>query len=119
MDLAGELLHVERKLWRNDADLYRDHVIEEALLVFPETGAIGRDSALDAIRMENSAGSKWAEVDISDVRALPLTSEIAVLTYRVTARWEEETTEMSALASSVYLKRDGDWKVALHQQCPI
>jgi hypothetical protein len=119
MDLAQQLLEVERKLWRNDVKLYRDNLVEEALLVFPETGVISRDFALDAIRIENSAGSRWAEVDITDVRALPLVPDVAVLTYRVTARWERETTAMTALASSVYLRRNGGWKVALHQQSPI
>lgn len=119
MELARELLEVERKLWRNDVDLYRDNLVEEALLVFPETGVIGREFALEAIRIENTAGSRWAEVDFDDVRVLPLLPDVAVLAYKVTARWEHETSEMTALASSVYVKRDGAWKVALHQQSPI
>jgi hypothetical protein len=119
MELAQQLLAVERRLWKNDADLYRDNLVEEALLVFPETGAIDRTFALDAIRIENAAGSRWADVKFEDVHAVALVPEAAVLTYRVTARWAHETTEMTALASSVYVRRNGGWKVALHQQSPI
>jgi hypothetical protein len=119
MDLAEQLLDVERRLWKNDVDLYRDNLVEDALLVFPETGVIDRTFALDAIRIENSAGSRWADVNFEDVRALPLVPDAAVLTYRVTARWAHEATEMTALASSVYVRRNGGWKVALHQQSPI
>ena len=59
MGLVDHLLAVERQLWKNDAGLYGHHLIEEALLVFPETGVIGREVALDAIRQvyADSAGS--------------------------------------------------------------
>jgi hypothetical protein len=119
MDLAQQLLEVERRLWKNDVDLYRDNLVEDALLVFPETGVIDRSFALDAIRIENAAGSRWADVTFEDVRALPLVPDAAVLTYRVTARWAHESTELTALASSVYVRRNGGWKVALHQQSPV
>ena len=36
------------------------------------------------------------------------------LTYRATARWNHETTGGMALCSSIYVRRDGAWKLALH-----
>jgi len=119
MDVARQLLDVERKLWRNDAAVYGDNLADEALLVFPETGVIDRAFALDAIRAENAEGRRWAEVEFDDVRALPLTADTAVLTYKVTARWAHKAESMTALASSVYVRRGGAWKVALHQQSPL
>jgi hypothetical protein len=38
---------------------------------------------------------------------------------KVAARWEHEEFKNSALASSVYVKRDGLWKLAFHQQTPL
>ncbi len=119
MGLVDELLAVERQLWKNDAELYGHHLIDEALLVFPETGVIGRQVALDAIRQENAEGRRWAEVDIGDVHALELGRDAAVLTYRVAARWEHEAARYMGLASSVYVQRNGEWKLALHQQTPL
>ena len=119
MDLAQQLLEIERKLWKNDADLYGANLAEEALLIFPETGVIDRAFALDAIRAENKEGRRWAEVEFDDVRSLTLTPDSAVLTYKVKARWAHETASITALASSVYVKRGGAWKVALHQQSPL
>lgn len=46
MELDKQLIDIEQKLWTNDAILYQNSLIEEALLVFPETGVITRDVAI-------------------------------------------------------------------------
>lgn len=119
MALQKELTDIERKLWTNDAVVYKDRLIEEAILVFPETGVITRDIAVSAILNENAEGRRWAEVEFDAVRSLPVAHDVALLTYSVVARWEHEKTKISALASSVYVKRDGIWKLAFHQQTPV
>jgi hypothetical protein len=113
------LLNIERKLWTNDAVFYRDHLTKDCLLVFPETGVISRDVAVDAIHKENEEGRRWAEVQFDEVRSLRLGEGVALLTYRAIARWEHEKSAITALASSLYVKRDGVWKLAFHQQTPI
>jgi hypothetical protein len=119
MSLEEQLLDVEKRLWKNDAELYRGNLITEALLVFPETGIITRDVAVDAILAENAEGRRWAEVDFEEVRSVQLTEDVALLTYRVTARWEHDESAYLALASSIYVKRDGVWRLAFHQQSPL
>src|SRR5215216_610533 len=109
MDVESHLTGIERKLWTNDPEFYTAALVEEALLVFPETGAMTRDAAVDAIRVENAEGRRWAEVQFQDVRCLRVSDEVAVLVYRVTARWENEEAATSALASSVYVHRQGLW----------
>ncbi|MGE0080500.1 MAG: hypothetical protein AB7U81_04325 [Thiohalomonadaceae bacterium] len=42
MDIITHLLDIERRLWTNDPVFYREHLWEDALLVFPETGVITR-----------------------------------------------------------------------------
>ena len=119
MSLEKQLLDVEKRLWKYDAELYHDNLITEALLVFPETGIITRDVAVDAILAENAEGRRWAEVDFEGVRSIQLTEDVALLTYRVTARWEHDESAYLALASSIYVKRDRAWKLAFHQQSPV
>jgi hypothetical protein len=119
MQLQEQLLAIERKLWTNDAVFYKEHFLEDALLVFPETGVITRDVAVNAIRTENAEGRRWAEVEFSDIRSVPLTSGAHLLSYRVAARWEHEMSKIFALATTVYVERNGAWSVALHQQTPI
>ncbi len=72
MNLEKQLLDVEKQLWRNDAELYQHHLIPEALLVFPETGVITRDVAIEAIRAENVEGRRWGDVRFDGVRSVRL-----------------------------------------------
>jgi hypothetical protein len=117
--LDKQLMDIERKLWSNDAVFYKDNLIEESLLVFPEIGVITRDVAVDAILAENAEGRRWAEVQFDEVHSLQLAENVTLLTCRVAARWEHEESKSLALASSVYIKRDGVWKLAFHQQTPL
>jgi len=86
--------------------------------VFAETGVITRDTALAAIRQENSDGRRWASVEFDDVRCVSATPDATMLAYRARARWEHETTQISVLASSLYVNRDGAWRLVFHQQTP-
>jgi hypothetical protein len=119
MDLKDELMEVERGLWKNDPDLYKDSLTPEAMLIFPETGVIRRDFAVEAIRKEVAENRLWADVKFDDVQAHVITHEVAALTYKVTARWNYEKTGSASIASSIYVRRDHAWKLALHQQGQI
>ena len=118
-EFQNHLIDIERKLWANDARFYRDNLTEDCVLVFPETGVISRDIAVEAIRKENEEGRRWAEVYFDEVQSRRLANDVALLTYRVKARWEHEESKITALASSLYVKRFGAWKLAFHQQMPI
>jgi hypothetical protein len=118
-EFPDHLLDIERKLWTNDAVFYKDHLTEDCLLVFPETGVISRDIAVEAIRKENEEGRRWAEVDFEEVGSLLLADDVALLTYRAIARWEHEKSAITSLACSLYVKRSGAWKLAFHQQTPV
>jgi hypothetical protein len=114
-----EILAIERRLWTNDAEFYAATLLPDAILAFAETGPIGRDVAVAAIEREQAEGQQWAEVEFSGVRWLTLTDEVIALTYRVVARSAHETSSNTALASSAYVKRDGAWRLAFHQQTPL
>jgi hypothetical protein len=119
MEHQEQLLDIEKKLWTNNAVLYRDNLAEEALLAFPETDVITRDVAVEAILQENAEGRRWAAVQFDAVRSLRLSADAVLLTYQVTARWEHESSEIVARASSVYVKRESGWKLIFHQQTPL
>jgi hypothetical protein len=118
-EFPEHLVNIERKLWTNDADFYKDNLTEDCVLVFPETGVINRDIAVDAIRKENEEGRRWADVYLDEIRKLMLSDDVGLLTYRVKARWEHEKFAVTTLASSLYVKRGDTWKLTFHQQSPI
>ena len=119
MELEKELVVIERSLWTNDADVYAANLTKEAVLVFAETGVIRRDVAIEAIRQENAEGRRWASVQFDNVLCLPVAEGAALLNYRVTARWEHESSPVFADASSLYVNVGGRWKLIFHQQTPV
>jgi hypothetical protein len=52
-------------------------------------------------------------------RNMQRVDDATLLTYRVAGRWAHEEEKRLALASNVYVKRDGAWKLACHQQTPL
>jgi hypothetical protein len=119
MTLEEQLLQIEPQLWTNNAELYHDHLVDDAMLVFGETGPIGRDVAVKAIRQENAEGRRWVKAELQDIAVRTLAEDAALLSYRVDARWHGADADISVYASSVYVRRGGPWKLAFHQQTPI
>jgi hypothetical protein len=61
---------------------------------------------------------RWTSVDFTDQQLVQLSPDTVALIYRASGSRGREEPPYPALASSVYVKRDGDWKLALHQQSP-
>jgi hypothetical protein len=118
MQLQDQLLAIERRLWTNDAPFYEANLLDEAVLVFAETGVITRDVAVAGIRTENAEGRRWEHVEFNNIRFVRMAADVTLMTYQVSARWAHEVSTGSALATSVYVRRGGEWKLAFHQQTP-
>jgi uncharacterized protein (TIGR02246 family) len=115
--VSSDLLQLEEAFWRRsgDADFYAENMTDDAFMVFPApAGIMDREATLAAV----AAVSPWVELEMSDVHVLELTESAAVVAYRARAR-RAEGAEYNAYASSVYVKVDGEWKLAVHQQTPI
>jgi hypothetical protein len=81
-------------------------------MVFPDT-VLSRQESLSAI-----AGARpWSSFSLEDVHVLPVGAEGGIITYRAVAKRAGEST-YDALMTSVYAKRDGAWRLVLHQQTP-
>jgi hypothetical protein len=105
------LLEIEHELGSASGDAYRRHLAEEAVVIVPGH-ALGHDACIAAI--EQSPG--WDEFEITDPRVLEVGADGALLTYRWRSRRGD--AEYVALMSTVYARRDGAWRVVLHQQTP-
>jgi hypothetical protein len=113
----AELIELERRFWfaGGDPDFYREATTDDVLMVFPAPyGILDRGE----IVTEVADGSEWAEVDLEQARVVRLAPGTAVVTYKASARGARGG-EYTCYASSVYLERDGDWRLAFHQQTPF
>jgi len=115
-----ELLGLERAGWEalstdgsTAASFYDDVLASDVLVLLPGGMVIDdREGMVDSMR-----GDPWDSYDLQDERVMPLGGSAAVVAYRAVARRAGQ--EYAALCNSTYVRQDGRWKLALHQQTPI
>ena len=108
------LLDLEEQFWKGDADFYRTNVADDALFVFSQpVGVLNKDQSVDAI----ANSERWAEVRFDDVRVLEVSADVAMIVYSANAKTESGNS-YSALATSVYVERNGSTVLLFHQQSP-
>lgn len=113
MSLKHDLYELERELGDGDGDTYRRHLTDEAVVVVPGQ-AMTKDQTVQAM----DAGAGWDDFSFDDERFAEIADDAALLSYRFQGRRGEDFT-YSALMGSVYVRRDGAWKMAYHQQTPL
>jgi ketosteroid isomerase-like protein len=116
MRLRDELLRLEEGFWKatGDPDYYREHMADDGLAVFSE-GVMGKDAAVASTTAPGSEG--WSEIRVEEPRVIELADNAVALVYRGTARRNGEP--YAANCTTVYARRDGEWKLALHQQSKL
>lgn len=114
-NLEQQLLALEEGFWGGDADYYRQNLTRDSLMTFAEpVGVLTTNETISSI----ASSQRWADFRFDEVRVIQPAENVAILSYRAVARREDDASDYSALASSVYI-RDGDsWKMAFHQQTP-
>jgi uncharacterized protein DUF4440 len=111
--IHSTLWQIEKEFWLGGADVYRQRLADEALMVFPGM-VLTKPQTVDAI----AAGPRWTSVEFSDQRLMRLAQDGVALIYRASGSRDGDAAPYSALVSSVYVRRNGEWRLALHQQSP-
>jgi hypothetical protein len=114
MALEQDLLKLEKGFWTEDADYYREHVDEECLLAFADFAGVRGNEEIASMRGD----SNWTNINLDEKGLAHLSNEAVVLTYEVSAD-RKSGEPYKALVSTGYVKRDGEWKMAFHQQTPL
>lgn len=111
------LLALEEEAWQalcagRGAEYFTRCLTDDALLVVPGM-VIDKPTFLSAVAKEEP----WASYRIEEPRVVQLSDASAVLLYRVRATRAGQP-ELVGMFSSVYVRRDGAWRMAYHQQTP-
>ncbi|MEQ1800608.1 MAG: hypothetical protein ABL989_01720 [Gammaproteobacteria bacterium] len=113
MTLQETLWDMEQKLWLEEADFHVRNLTDDCVLLLPPpAGVLGKDAAVALVRET----PRWTGVRFGGRRLLRLHDRIILLAYNASAHRRKELTTYRTLASSVYVNRDGDWRIAFHQQ---
>jgi hypothetical protein len=107
-----ELVELERRFWfaGGDPGVYRDHFADGGRCVF-SFGALDKEATMAAIE----GATPWEAVEFEDVTTVDLGPDTVALVYGADAR-DAGGNRYRAAVSSVYVRRDGAWELALHQQ---
>jgi hypothetical protein len=115
MTTEHDLLALERQFWTAGADFYREAVDDRCLLAFTGmAGVLYRDQVASTV----GEGQRWTDLIIDEMGYLRLRDDVAVLSYKASAR-RPGGDFYRALVSSGYVRRPGGWKMAFHQQTPL
>lgn len=114
MDTQNALLDLERRFWMADAPFFQEHVHERCLLAFRQMAGV-----MTAGEVANTVKGtpRWEEVKIAEPHSLALADDVFAVSYLAHARRAGERYD--ARVSSVYVKRDGRWKLAFHQHTAV
>jgi hypothetical protein len=116
--MTDSLLELEERGWQalsspDPVAFCEEWLADEALIIVPGM-VIDRETFLRAVTHEQP----WAGHQIEDPQTVWLADDSAALVYRVRAQRDGQP-EFAGLLTSVYVKRDGRWRLLLHQQTPI
>ncbi len=121
MTAAQELMQLERAGWEalstsgeEAGRFYAENLAADVLMLLPGGMILDDREAV----IESMGGAPWVSFELTDERVLRLGEGFAVVAYRATAQ-REGGEPYSALFNSTYVREDGAWRLALHQQTPI
>ena len=115
-----DLIELERAGWDalsesgEAATKHYDEVLSDDVLVIMPGGMVidDRQQVVDSM-----GGAAWNRYELHDERVLELDPDTAIV--GVPGHRDREGQDYEALFTSTYVRKDGDWKLALHQQTPV
>lgn len=116
----NDLLALEHQGWDslctgNGGSFYGRTMTPDGMMILSHGQALGRDEVISSL----AAAPPWESYDIAGATLITLTSTSAILTYTGSAQRAGDTAPFRSLMSTVYVREDGRWRIALYQQTPI
>ena len=114
-----ELLDLEHAGWASLCDgtgseFYGDIMTDDAVMVLANGTVMDRGDVVEALR----DAPPWSAYEIDDVRLVQLDEDSSAVVYIGTGHRGDDDRPFVGVMTSVYVRRDGDWKLALYQQTP-
>lgn len=115
MALQDDLFALERRFWMEGEGFFAEALASEARLVFADpVGALDREEAVTTI----GGAPRWSSVDMAPLQCRALSDDAALIVYEAEGRRDGQAHPYRTLAGTLYVRENGDWKLAFHQQTP-
>ncbi len=119
-DLYNALLDLERRGWDALCDgtggkFYGELMTDDAVMVLANGAVMDRDAVVASLEH----APPWVSYDIDDVRLVHAGTDSAAVVYLGTGYRVGDQPAFVGIMSSLYVRRDGEWRLALYQQMPV
>ena len=119
-DTEKALLDLERSGWDSlcnstGAQFYGDLMTDDGVMVLANGVVMDRDAVIAS--MEHA--QPWQSYDIDDHRVVAVGPDSAAIVYLGTGYRHGDQPAFVGLMSSIYVRQDGRWRLALYQQTAI
>lgn len=118
-ETKNALLDLERRGWdslcnSSGAEFYGDLMTDDGIMVLANGAVMNRDAVVASLEH----APPWQSYDIEDVRLVDAGAETAAIVYVGTGYRDGDQPAFVGIMSSIYVRRDGRWRLALYQQTP-
>ncbi len=118
-DTKRVLLDLERHGWDSLCDVtgaqfYGDLMTDDGIMVLADGAVLDRDAVVASLEH----APPWQSYDIEDVRLVDAGADSAAIVYVGTGYRDGDQPAFVGVMSSVYVRQDGRWRLALYQQTP-
>ena len=118
-DTKSVLLDLERRGWdslcdSSGAQFYGDLLTDDGIMVLANGAVMDRDAVVASLEH----APPWQSYDIEDVRLVDAGAGGAAIVYVGTGYRDGDQPAFVGVMSSVYVRQDGRWRLALYQQTP-
>lgn len=115
-----ELLRLENAGWRSlcdgtGGDFYGTVLTDDGVMVLAHGAVLDRGQVIASL----DDAPAWSAYEITDERLIELGPDAAAFVYRGRAFRASGGPPFDALMSTVYVRVDGEWRIALYQQTPV
>ena len=114
-----ELIELEQAGWASlcdgtGDDFYGTTMTEDGVMVLADGSVMSRADVVAALGKAPS----WASYEMDDVRVVPIGADSAALCYLGTGHRDGDAPSFVGVMTSVYVRRNAEWKLAIYQQTP-
>jgi hypothetical protein len=113
---TDQIIELERTFWSeaNNPDFFKKAFAEDGVFVMEPMGFLEKEQVV--AQTDNS--KPWTDVEMKDVKVREIAPDCVAVAYHGQGRQEGQDKPYCGTICSVYVKRDGEWQMAVSSHQP-
>ena len=113
---TDQVLELEKKFWSeaDNTDFFKKAFADDGMFVMEPIGFLEKDQVL--AQTDNS--KPWTDVEMKDVKVREIAPDCVAVVYHGQGKQEGQDKPYHGSICSVYVKRNGEWQMAVSSHQP-